>query len=209
MCDYHHAWPREWVWVCVCDPGLWSFTLQPRYKRPKHKNTVTHAERECRRNLLLKIAETPLNTSLCWQCRCSVCVCVCVCVCSPRTCSCIWQAVRLCWWVDGEIWTCLSQLLLSHMLPSKPVCSPWQRKRTRDQSLIFELWKIIVQWLKSHATHWGNTDKSNLSKHTHTFSKTLIQALTKSLHTSLLSLSQTLQLYCLVIKRMSQTKQNS
>jgi len=203
MCDYHHAWPREWVWVCVCDPGLWSFTLQPRYKRPKHKNTVTRRTRMQKESAIKDSRNTFKHFIMLAMQVLSVCVC------SPRTCSCIWQAVRLCWWVDGEIWTCLSQLLLSHMLPSKPVCSPWQRKRTRDQSLIFELWKIIVQWLKSHATHWGNTDKSNLSKHTHTFSKTLIQALTKSLHTSLLSLSQTLQLYCLVIKRMSQTKQNS
>lgn len=36
---------RESAWGCVCDPGLWSFTLQPRYKRPQHKNTVTHTHR--------------------------------------------------------------------------------------------------------------------------------------------------------------------
>lgn len=76
MCDYHHAWPRECVWVCVWS---WPVVLHAAAKIQKtttQKHSDTHTEPERRRNLLLKIAETPLNTSLCWPCRCSECVCV-------------------------------------------------------------------------------------------------------------------------------------
>ncbi len=82
MCDYHHAWPKECVWVCVWS---WPVVLHAaakiqKTKTPKHSDAHIDRERECRRNLLLKIAETPLNTSLCRPCRCFECVCVCVCV---------------------------------------------------------------------------------------------------------------------------------
>jgi len=68
------------VWVCVCDPGLWSFTLQPRYKRPKHKNTVTRRTRMQKESAIKDSRNTFKHFIMLAMQVLSVCVCVCVCV---------------------------------------------------------------------------------------------------------------------------------
>ncbi len=170
MCDYHHAWPRECVWVCVWS---WPVVLHAaakiqKTKTPKHSDAHIERERECRRNLLLKIAETPLNTSLCRPCRCFECVWVCVCV------------LHIPAHVSGRLWGCVGgwmersgRALASscyHTRSHPNLSARSEREREEKERSVFdlELLQITVQWIKSHATHWGLENGDNLSTHTHT-----------------------------------------
>lgn len=159
---------RESACGCVCDPGLWSFTLQPRYKRAQHKKKQWHTHRTQARMQKESTIKDSRNTFKHFIMSAMQVLCVCVLHVPAHVSGRLWGCVD--GWMERSGRALASSCYHTRSHPNLSARPEKERERRERSVFDHELLQITVQWLKSHATHWGlengNTDKSNLSAHT-------------------------------------------